>query len=57
MNKLLQIAAAVEDEVCCSFDTLLEIPSFEALAREVYRKNLSVTEAVEELVSLAYDLT
>jgi hypothetical protein len=56
MNKLLQIAAAVEDETCCSFDTLLEIPSFEALAREVYRKNLSVAEAAEELVSLANDL-
>jgi hypothetical protein len=56
MNKLLQIAAAVENEVCCSFDTLLECPQFESLARKLYRKNASVSEAASELVKLANKL-
>jgi hypothetical protein len=56
MNKLLQIASAVENEVCCSFDTLLEFARFEARAREVCRKNVPVNEAAKELVSLANEL-
>jgi hypothetical protein len=56
MNKLLQIASAVESETCCSFDTLLEIPQFEELARKVYRENVSVNEAAVELVNLANKL-
>ena len=56
MNKLLQIASAVETATCCSFDTLLEIPQFEELARKVYRENVSVNEAAVELVNLANKL-
>jgi hypothetical protein len=56
MNKLLQIASAVESEVCCSFETLLEIPQFEALARKIYRQNVSINEAASELINLANEL-